>query len=390
MRLVLALAAALLPAALQIASPAAMAAPVGYVNILNGADPAKAFVIKRGADAISPEGVYTDLEAGDLVEPQEGAMLLFTPLDAACAPLEIDGVFEAAPCPSQGGDFGDAAYDFLANRYLAAPEQEVGLMVTRGEEEEDKRLWSLPPIPPLVFVESQDLAAELARVPFLALTSDREAAEITILGEGVVSLALAGREPGPPVDWRADLAGFRGALWRRLNYLAMAGLSSPGPWPELRWTVNIYAPDDDGELEHGGRFWALAGTTVLEGEPAAPVSLGRPSLLTFELANNSLATYYAYLLNYTDQGQILPVLPPEAKSAVRNRVDPGQTLDLGQIRLELGAPVEAVRLIISEKPLDLARFSQDGLDAPSEARPGLLRPVPESAWRTTAQLFELK
>ena len=252
-------------------------------------------------------------------------------------------------------------------------------------------LWSLPPSPPLVYVENPELAATLDGLPLLALTADRSAARVAVLGADQVSLFLAGGQSGPPIDWRLDPAAFRGALWRRINYLAMADLAGGALWPDLEWVINVLAPAQAGPVEHQGLRWSVSDKIVVDGgEPLGTVEVDRPSLLTFQVINRGSGAHYAYIVNYNGQGQLLQVLPPEGAKNVLHRVGPGQTLDLGHIRLELGAPEEAVRIILSERPLDMARFSQDGLDVPSEPRQAVLRPAPKGSWSTAVKVFKLK
>lgn len=174
---------------------AALADPVGCVNILNGADRATAFLVERGEEVIVPDGVCADLEDGDLVEPGAGAFLLFTSFDAGCEPVKLGSLFKAAPCPSQEGGLGGLAFDLLSGQCLAASEREVSLTVTRGEG--DEPLWSLPSSPPLVYVKSPELAATFEGLPFLALTPDRPKARVAALGEDMVSISLAGALAAP-------------------------------------------------------------------------------------------------------------------------------------------------------------------------------------------------
>jgi hypothetical protein len=370
--------------------PSVGAAEVGYVNILNGVEPAKAFVVERQGQTITPEGVYTNLEEGDLVKPSAEALLLFTPTDTACEAVEITGEFAATACPPPSGGLKDAAYDFVADEFMAAPSESVGVFATRGAKE--KRVYSLPPQALRLFVESPALAESLKKTPFVALTADKAKAEALILGQDEVRLLTPGESDGPRFRLPAEGAALRQALLRRIHFKAMTDLSSPGPWPAVEWSVNIHAPAENGPLDYDGRKWGLVQTVkAAEGQPA-PISVKEPCLLTFKIANRSDKPYYAYLVNYTGEGQVLPFLPPSELPQMPNLAAAGATLSLDGIFLELGAPQEFVRLILSENPLDLRAFSQESLDqaAGQTAAPTRLRPAPAGSWFTAARVFELK
>lgn len=369
--------------------PPSAPAEVGYVNILNGIEPAKAFVVERQGQSITPEGVYTDLEEGDVVKPAAEALLLFTPLDAACEAVEIEGQFTVSACPAAPGGLKDAAYDFVTNEFMAAPSESVGVFATRGVG--DKRLYSLPPQALRLFIESPDLAESMKKTPFVALTTNKAEAEALILGQGSVQLLSSGESGGRRFQLPAEGAALRQALLRRINFKTMAALASPGPWPAVEWRINIHAPDANGPTDYDGQKWSLVQTMKAADSENKPIAVQAPCALTFNLVNRSQKPYYAYLVNYTAEGQILPLLPPEEAPLTPNLVAPGADLSLNHIVLELGEGQENVRLILSENPLDLSQFKQDSLDeeAGSAAPAARLRPAPNNSWHTLSQPFAI-
>jgi hypothetical protein len=365
-------------------------AEVGYINILNGIEPAKAFVIERRGSIIKPEGVYTDLEKDDVVKPAAEALLLFTPSNTACAVVEIQGQFTATACSAPPGSITDMVYDFVIGKFLAVPQKRVGTFATRGTK--DERVHSLPPQALRLFVESTDLADSLRKTPFIALTEKKSEAEALILGQGVVQLLSPGAISGLRFQLPTEGTALRQALLRRINFKTMAELVSSNPWPAVEWSINIHAPVTGGPLKYDARQWAIVKTTQVKADQVAPISVKRPSVLTFKLVNHSDKSYYVYLVNYTDEGQVLPFLPIQDAPQWPNLLEAGKELPLGSILLELTSTKEYVRLIISENPLDLGQFNQESLEVPAEtvANPGRLRPVPENSWATLSQEFELK
>jgi len=364
-------------------------AEIGYINILNGIEPAKAFVVERQGAVITPESVYTNLEEGDVVKPSEEVLLLFTPVDTACEAVEIQGAFTATACPPPVGGLKEAAYDFVSNEFLAAPSETVGVYATRGAKE--KRVHSLPPQALKVFAESPDVAASLKKTPFVALTADQAEAQALVLGQDAVQLLSPGQTKGPSFKLPAEVTAFRQALLRRINFQTMSQLASPGPWPAIEWSINIHTPKADGPVDYEGQKWSPVKTVTSKDSPSGSLAVTSPCLLTFKIVNQGDKPYYAYLVNYTEEGQILPFLPPQEQPQRPNLAAAGAELSLAGIFLELGEGHEFVRLIISENPLDLRPFSQEGLDDPAAAAAAArLRPAPANSWATIVQAFEVK
>jgi hypothetical protein len=376
---------------LLVGRPSAGAAEVGYVNILNGVEPDKAFVVERRGRAITPEDVYTDLEEGDLVKPAAEALLLFTPTDTACEAVEIMDEFTATACPPATGGLKDALYDFVADEFMATPSESVEIFTTRGAK--DKRVYSLPPQALRLFVESPALADSLKKTPFVALTANKAKAEALILGQGQVRLLAPRETDGPRFQLPAEGAALRQALLRRIHFKAMADLASPNPWPvAVEWSINIHAPVENGSRDYDGQKWGLVKTMKASDGPAGHIAVKEPCLLTFKIVNRGDTPYYVYLVNYTGNGQVLPFLPPQEKAQMPNLVAAGAELAVDGVFLELGASTEFVRLILSENPLDLRPFGQKSLDeaAGQTTPPARLRPAPADSWFTAVRAFKMK
>ncbi|MDR1242666.1 MAG: hypothetical protein LBM00_07785 [Deltaproteobacteria bacterium] len=365
-------------------------AEVGYINILNGIEPPKAFVVERGGSVVTPKSIYTDLEEGDVVKPSDEALLLFTPLDTSCESVEIRGEFTATACPPPSTSLKDAAYDFVADEFLSAPAETVGVFATRGAG--DKRVHSLPLLALRLYVESDELAESLKKTPFVALTDNKAEAEALIIGRKTVQVLSPGESAGPSFTLPGEAAALRRTLLSRIHYKTMAGLVSAGSRPAVGWSITIYTPAENGPLDYDGRKWVPVGTILEAGSENTPIAVDDPCLLTFSLINHSLVPYYVYLFNYTDEGQIVSVLPPEEVPLMPNVAAAGAELPMGRIFLELGARQENVRLILSENPLDLRRFQQENLSGQAAAtvRTIRMRPAPADSWFTATQTFTLK
>ncbi|MDR0882680.1 MAG: hypothetical protein LBP55_09105 [Candidatus Adiutrix sp.] len=376
-------------ALLALSAPPTSAAEVGYVNILNGQSPGEAFVVERQGRTINPTGVYTNLEEGDLVKPSPEAMLIFTPLEAACATVEIRDNFIAAACPRNESGLTEIAYDYVTNDFLAAPAESVGLYASRGAA--DNRSFTLPPTPLSLFSDHPETAALLKKMPSIALAQEKNMADV-ILQKTADGARLLDKNQTGGIDFTlpGESLALRQALSRRISFKTIASLESPGEWPDIAWLVRVYTPSPSGDLDYEGRKWALQKTVEVKG-PTLPGTVPKESLLTFEIINKSSKNYHAYLVNYTDDGLLLPVLPPESQAHISNVVAAGESRPFPQLQLELSAPLEYVRLILSENPLDLSQYSQAGLDkaAALAGKVNRLRPVPENSWHTLVQTFKL-
>jgi hypothetical protein len=372
-----------------IGSVAGLAKEVGYVNILNGQSPIEAFTVERQGQKIFPKGVYTTLEEGDLVAPSPEAMLMFTPTDTACEAVEIRGEFSATACPVPPDGLKDMVYDFVANEFLAAPDESVGVFATRGAKE--KRLFSLPPRALRLYVDNKDLAASLKRTPFLVMTGDKDQAETLIIGQEQIKLLSPRQTESRQFNWTTEGPALRQALRNRINFQTIANLNSPGDWPDFEWTINIYTEGANGSLDHDGRKWILD-RSIKVGQSSTPISVKAPCVLTFNLVNRSSEQYYVYLVNYTPTGMLLPLLPSPEAPKISNQLSVEGELALPHLFLELSEKQENVRLIISENPLDISLFNQGDINSVSDTATKFtrLRPAPEKSWHTIVQNFEFR
>ena len=366
---------------------AGLAEKVGYVKILNGADISTAFVVERQGRVITPKGLYTELEAEDAVKPSSEALLFFFPYDVACEALEIKGEFKARACPVKKASTKDTFYDFMTNEFLAAPEESQDIFVTRTFD-----FYSLLPRALRLYVEDQSLAESLKKTPFLALTSQKSQAEALLMGHGPVKLLFPGGNEGRQFNLPVEEPALRQYLLNRINFQTMISMVSPVPWPEVEWSINIHAPAKGGTLEYDGYWWDVVKRVQVKAGQTVPIPVQEPCVLTFTIVNRGLTPYYAYLINYTEEGQIQPFWgpSPEASMTPKPNLNAGQKISLGNMKLI--SPREYMRLIVSEVPLDLSSFSQENLEPQvgSTVRAVRLRPVPEHYWATLAHVFELK
>ena len=154
-----------------------------------------------------------------------------------------------------------------------------------------------------------------------------------------------------------------GYLSRLSRSSAISRLQGGLPFPRVDWIIHIYQPAEPGApnaLVSGDRAWHSGKTLTVTGANET-VPLESPALLLFSFFNRMPDTYYVYLVNYTDDGLILPVLPPLGEPDFGARGGWGNELSLPSIRLELEASVEKLRLIVSRVPLDITSLAQQDL-----------------------------
>ena len=163
----------------------------------------------------------------------------------------------------------------------------------------------------------------------------------------------------------ADAGKLRRALAGHARYSGLRSLQGKGDFPGLKWNIQMYRPSNAGNakaVKVDSAFWEPAEAMTV-GSRGGTKQYDTSALLTFSFANTSRENLYVYIINYTDDGQVLPVLPPQAKTDLQNVAAYGQELVHPALRLELGAPVERVRLIVSRVPLSVAHWTQDSFDA---------------------------
>jgi hypothetical protein len=381
--------AALAAFILILTAHSALAAEVGYINILNGQLPEEAFLIDRQGESIAPDEVSTSLEEGDVVKPSPGSDLLFTPADVSCPPVVVTENFVAGPCVKAQEGLDDLVYDYIDGEFMAAPAEEVGLYATRGYPAQ--KAFTLPLRAIKLFAQTPELAESLGKNPFWSFVNRQSQADLVVSGTPA-SVTISKPSGEEPMDFRlpADDLRLKRALMARINYETISALKSTSEWPAgLTWKVELFTLSQYGSVNYGGRKWQPTETISVVSSATRRFKVPKSCLLMFGLENKSSTPLYAYLASYSDQGQVLLALPPENSAAFPNRIPAGGSLDLSKIYLELGAPVERVRLIVSERPLNMSQFSQDSLEAPKSTKPVALRPISEGDWQTAQLVFLL-
>jgi hypothetical protein len=354
---------------------------VGYVNILNGVEPGEAFSIERQGETIIPKSAYTDLEEGDRVKfSNHQAMLLFVPDDASCPEVEIREDFTASGCPVSGKSLVEVGYDLARNEFLAAPLEQVAMAGTRGAD--STRAFTLLPEALKIYIQDNDLllSPSLQKMPYTSLVTTPQQAEVELrVDGGEVRLSgfaqnLRFRLPEESIKLRQCLLGF-------INFKAMLQLQAPSPWPQVEWSIAVFSESSPGN-------WVLARNITVDRDKLEEVA-AESSKLTFALNNLSDKTYYAYIVNFTDAGQVQPVIASaDLHNPQGNKLSPGgMSLSWPQLQLELGAPVEYIRLILSENPLDLSTLTQDSFSDVNVQQIKRIRPAPPNTWHSRLAVF---
>lgn len=267
----------------------------------------------------------------------------------------------------------------------------------------DMRRITLPPIPIFVTTgkDSPLPAAEAARllepalrdVAMQAPASEKAALTLAVekAGKGtVVRLFSKGRAlSGAAYVLPADAGKLRRVVAGHARYAGLRSLQGKGAFPGLKWNIQIYRPSravSARAVKIDNALWEPAEIMAV-GSQGATKRYDKSALLTFSFANTSNENLYVYIVNSTDDGQVLPVLPPRAKSDLQNMAAYGQELVHPALRLEISAPVERVRLIVSRVPLSVAHWAQDAFDAdPSEfERKG--PPLNPEDWASSEAVF---
>jgi hypothetical protein len=272
--------------------------------------------------------------------------------------------------------FAAACVLLLPMAHAVAALGEVENAITfRGEQHR----IALPPVP--VYVAAGAELPEPVLRDLVTLVPAPELATLTLAleprGKDVaVRISQKGQPPsGAEFVLPADAQKLRRALAGHARLAGLRALEGRGEFPGLKWEIQIYRPCPAGKagavsIDEG--TWEPAETMTVEGRGSSR-EYGERALLTFSFANTSRENLYVYVVNSTDEGQVLPVLPLQARSDLQNLATYGQELVHPTLRLELGAPVERVRLIVSRLPLSVAHWAQEGFDAdPAEFE----RPAP--------------
>lgn len=226
-------------------------------------------------------------------------------------------------------------------------------------------------------------AAEADAV-LLVLPSLQEEATVTVLGPG-----------GKPVrehDFRlpADAELVERCLAGLARVVGLSRLAGDLPMPAIEWRMQIYRQAEapaSGGVRSGGRDWVPDRMLSITDKKSTVAAQG-PVLVRFSFASAAPETYYLHIVNYTDK-QVLPVLQPSELSPKEAQLPAGGSLRLSSLELELSAPVEKVRLIVSREPLSLERLAQDDLLSGSPNFPGSKDAPSTSAFASVEVVFTL-
>lgn len=384
---------------------AEVSASAGHISVLSG--PARgAYSVERGGRIISTDAVQMEVEEGDIVTPGPKATLVFAPKDVACDEVELIGQFTVTACPKPEKGLIQVIYDNVEKQIRAPTSMELqvvtaSLTTFKGD---DPRLYAIWPEPFRVFIQNEDQAARearaalievIGRIPNIALVDDQGSAEMTITVDPsrLIKLNSGGQSfqfqlPGEAQALRSHISAQRNR--------ALIGRPA-GKLPDgVRWSARIHTPalGDEGNgrslIKAGNLYWVQRESIPLERKNEA-VTIPEPNMVTFEIINDSPTRLYAYLINYTDDGQVLPFLTNEPTFSA-NLLPAGSRLDLSAQKIQLTSSREYVRLILSENLLDLEPLAQDSFTSMpiSTNCCSRLRPTPPGTWFSSEAVFELK
>lgn len=381
------------------AKPLFAAEAVGYINILSGTEPEKTFVLERKGEKITPQDTQTDVEEGDVITPAKGAHILFVPNDVSCEEVEITSPLTASKCPRPEKSMPRMAYDMAANQFMAAPAETVAMYATRGAD--DDRVYTLLRETLLLAVEGGDdgsrkqLQAEIGRMPFIGFTSDSKKADLKLVFSDTSTIALQDKDGTGLATYRvpADFKTLRLALNNRINFKTISRAGNAKGKPSIECLINVYAPTEAnaaGAIEHDGQKWLLEDRLVLD-KVSSQKNVSGERLLSFSIKNNRDKDCYVYIVNFTNEGQILNILPPESDKKMKNVVKAGETLSLSGIELTIGSPVESILFLASTKKLDLGNFGQENFASypKGQSMNETLRPVRQNQVESVLAVFNV-
>ncbi len=159
---------------------------------------------------------------------------------------------------------------------------------------------------------------------------------------------------------RQSLLGFA-------QFMGVQNLQGSTPFSGIQWNVHVFTPaqaNDAQALQVQNTFWKPVRTLTNTGEKSS-IPYEEKVLLGFSFNNTSQENVYAYILNITDTGQILPILAPQAQQNMQNILLAGKKHNVNDVYLELSAKVESVRLIISRVPLSFSSWQQEDFHNPT-------------------------
>ncbi len=164
-----------------------------------------------------------------------------------------------------------------------------------------------------------------------------------------------------------DVQALRQSILGFAQFMGVQNLQNTTAFSGITWNVHVFSPaqaNDAQALQVQNTFWKPARTLTNTGKNSS-VPYEEKVLLGFSFENTSQKTVYAYLLNITDAGQILPILAPQEQRNMQNTLIAGKKHNVQDVYLELSAKVESVRLIISRVPLSFSSWQQEDFHNPT-------------------------
>ncbi len=146
--------------------------------------------------------------------------------------------------------------------------------------------------------------------------------------------------------------------------LGVRSLQGSTAFEDVIWSVHMWEParaGESGAQNIYGEFWKPT-TDISVSEKNVTTSYQGRTLLSFSFTNNSPENFYAYLLNATNTGQVIPILAPETLNNAQNTLLMQKKHMVENIYLELGSPEEQVLLILSREPLAFHHWQQENFE----------------------------
>ncbi len=157
---------------------------------------------------------------------------------------------------------------------------------------------------------------------------------------------------------------FQQSMLAYAHSLGVRSLQGSAAFEDVIWSVHMWEPARAGESNAQniyGEFWKST-KDISVAEKNVTTSYQGRTLLSFSFTNNSPESFYAYLLNATNTGQIIPILAPETLNDAQNTLLMHKKYVVENIYLELGSPEEQVLLILSREPLALHHWQQENFE----------------------------
>ncbi len=189
-------------------------------------------------------------------------------------------------------------------------------------------------------------------------------------GGAQVSLVEAVR-PTSPTSFMLpkDGTALQKTLLGYAHSLGLRALQGSMAFPDVLWNVHMWTAAEAGESgtkNIHGEFWKPS-SQISGTKNAAPYSYDGRTLVSFSFMNSSKESFYVYLFNTTDSGQIIPILAPKELRSEQNTLLPHKEHALEGIFLELSSLEENVILIIAREPLDVSHWQQEGLSTATQS-----------------------